>query len=176
MRQFLDNFISTNLTVQEFYGYLLLLISLIILGFLLKIVRKWFETYFTDWFEKTKYIKKIFRRASSFLGYIVTTVLILIFVPFSTIESILPITNLPTFVSNNGWDLLKVYIVFAYGLWFLFMLISRISSTGLSEQEESYKIFETLFGLLSYPLIAYFIVLIHFYPIAIVIKLIKLFL
>ena len=58
MRQFLDNFISTNLTVQEFYGYLLLLISLIILGFLLKIVRKWFETYFTDWFEKTKYIKK----------------------------------------------------------------------------------------------------------------------
>jgi len=26
MRQFLDNFISTNLTVQEFYGYLLLTI------------------------------------------------------------------------------------------------------------------------------------------------------
>jgi hypothetical protein len=164
MRQFLDNFISTNLTVQEFYGYLLLLISLIILGFLLKIVRKWFETYFTDWFEKTKYIKKFFRRASSFLSYIVITVLILIFVPLSTIESILPITNLPTFVSNNGGHFLTVYSYFAFGLWFLITVLKSMNQ------------FDTLFGLLFFPLIAYFTVLIHFYPIAIVIKLIKLFL
>jgi len=189
IRQFLDSFISTELTVHEFYTFTLTLffsiLSVLILWVVAEITYKWYIEVFVGWFEKKKHVKSIFTKSYIpffiILIFIIDILLILAYVPVTVIELILPIDNLLIFLDEV--EVATSVSIFTYAMIILFfsVIISVAELVGLDNRkiwdvmhteprQDSNRILLPL-----YIIILFGVLLTPFYIIAFFLKLINLF-
>jgi hypothetical protein len=183
IREFLNDFVSPNITVSGFYGFIFILVLIVIFIFLKILFLKWYEKYFSTWFDSAKYLKKIFLYPHILFLIISYVIVILVFVPNVIIELILPISNFPVFLDRLARFLPfdAEFFYFLFWLWVIYTVFLLIMNMlGLDDR----TLPELLRGvkpiapknltlvLFKIP-ISCIILLIPFYLIAIVIKLLN---